>query len=161
MKDTEILRLISIIITAIITILTAVGIAIDPALAANATAIVTAGFTLVASIIALLEWGRANVFSRESATALANAVLTADKTGSVPYKAVKAAKDVEGASATFVSPALVAGLVALGFPPNFAAMVGPKAAKIALEAGQSLLKTPLDSEQLKASRDAELKRRAQ
>lgn len=97
---------------------------------------------------------------KEQRDTLAETVLTADQTGSVPYKGVKAAKRIEGAAATIIPPALTAALVAAGFPPNFAAMVGPEAAKVALEAARNATKKALISEELKAARDAELDRRA-
>ncbi len=97
---------------------------------------------------------------KEQRDILAETVLTADKTGSVPYKGTRTAKAIEGAAATIIPPALTAALVAAGFPPNFAAMVGPEAAKIALEASRNATKKALTREELRATRDAELERRA-
>ncbi len=98
---------------------------------------------------------------KEQREVLARTVRTADTTGSVPFAGTKVAKKVlEGAVNTFIPPALTTALVAAGFPANFATMVGPEAAKIALEASRNATKKALTSEQLKASRDAELERRA-
>ena len=98
---------------------------------------------------------------KEQREVLAKAVRAADTTGSVPFAGTKVARKVlEGAVNTIIPPALTAALVAAGFPANFAAMVGPEAAKIALEASRNATKKALTSEQLKASRDAELERRA-
>lgn len=98
---------------------------------------------------------------KEQRDILATAVRTADTTGSVPFAGTKVAKKVlEGAVNTIIPPALTAALVAAGFPANFAVMVGPEAAKIALEASRNATKKALTSEQLKASRDAEITKRA-
>ncbi len=98
---------------------------------------------------------------KEQREVLARAVKTADTTGSVPFAGTKTAKKVlEGAVNTIIPAGLTAALVAAGFPANFAVMVGPEAAKIALEASRNATKKALTSEELKAARDAELKRRA-
>lgn len=83
---------------------------------------------------------------------LAETVRTADETGSVSYKGAKTAKQVLGeGAATIISPALSAALVAAGLPANYAVLVGPKAAQMAVDAVNQARRRPLDRDE---SRDA-------
>lgn len=75
MINTEVLRLVYIIVSAVITALTAFGIAVDPALQAKAGEIIGAAVTIITSVVGLLEYARTKVWSKESAELLARGTM--------------------------------------------------------------------------------------
>lgn len=93
---------------------------------------------------------------------LAQSVKRAEVTGKVPETAAEVAESViKGAATPVISAALAAAAAAVGLSPAFVAAASPAAVQAAIEAVKARLEKPLNSEQLKASRDDELRRRSE
>lgn len=98
---------------------------------------------------------------KEQREILARTVKTADTTGSVPFAGSKVAKKVlEGAVDMAVPPGLVSEAIKWGLSQDFVLSAGVVLTRQAIAAAKEAAKRPLNDAELKADRDAEIKRRA-